>query len=93
MSEHDHQHAEGHRRFRIWVAGRLGEGFAEGIGAIEQRDAGGVTTLTGDLIDQSQVHGLLDRLRDLGVEVLRFEIDGPGVRQESQDKQGDEEER
>jgi hypothetical protein len=66
------------RRFRIWVAGRLGEGFAEGIGGIKQQDTRRGTTLSGDLIDQSHIHGILDRLRELGVEVLRFEISSVG---------------
>lgn len=74
MDEDNRDSQEGPRRFRIWVSGRLGQGFAEGIDErIEQEDADGGTTLTGEMVDQSQIHGILDRLRQLGIEVLRFE--------------------
>lgn len=65
------------RRYRIRVAGRLSEGFAEGIGADEQHAADGTTTLVGELQDQSQLYGVLDRLRSLGLEILSFETIGP----------------
>lgn len=77
MGQHDQVRQQGVRRYRIWVAGRLGSGFAEGIDGMEQQDTGGATTLTGDLIDQSHIYGILDRLRQLGVEVLRFETYWP----------------
>jgi len=51
---------------------------------MEQQDADGVTTLTGNLIDQSHIHGILDRLRQLGVEVLRFETYPPGEQEPPQ---------
>jgi hypothetical protein len=35
---------------------------------IESRD--GETTLTGDFADQSQLYGVIDRLRDLGIELV-----------------------
>lgn len=68
----------GPRQFRICVAGRLGAGFAEEIDPeFEQHDGTDVTTLTGKLVDQSQIYGILDRLQRLGVEVLRFDTYGP----------------
>jgi hypothetical protein len=67
----------GTRRFRIWVQGRLEEGFSEGLAGIEQEDMPAGTTLSGTLLDQSQLHSTLDLLRSLGIEVLRFEVDPP----------------
>jgi hypothetical protein len=67
------------RRFRIWVQGRLDEGFSEGLGGIEQEDVPAGTVLSGVLLDQSQLHGTLDLLRDLGIAVLRFEVDPPAM--------------
>jgi hypothetical protein len=62
------------RRFRILVAGRLGEGFAAGLDAeITQEDSADGTLLIGELRDQSHLYGILDQLRQLGVDVLRFE--------------------
>ena len=72
----------GTRRFRIWVLGRLDESFGEGLSGVEQEDVPAGTMLSGEVVDQSQLHGTLDLLRDLGIEVLRFEVDpprGPGT--------------
>jgi hypothetical protein len=74
MNQHRTRDGAEQQRFRIWVAGRLGEGFSAGIGEdIEQDAIEGETRLTGPLVDQSQLHGILDHLRRLGIEVLRFE--------------------
>ena len=70
---------QGTRRFRIWVEGRLDEGFSEGLAGIEQEDVPAGTMLSGAMIDQSQLHSMLDLLRSLGIDVLRFEVDSPRV--------------
>lgn len=81
MDRHDQESQAGQRRFRIWIVGRLSDGFTDGINGnngIEQaHDEAGNTRLTGDLIDQSHIHGILDKLRRLGLEVLRFEVYQP----------------
>ena len=77
MEYEDHDGGVGARRFRIWVQGRLDEGFSEGLAGIEQEDVSAGTMLTGALLDRSQVHGTLDLLRSLGIDVLRFEVDPP----------------
>jgi hypothetical protein len=63
------------RRLRIWVQGRLGEHFTQGLDGVDQQDVADGTMLSGDLIDQSRLHSVLDHLRRLGIEVLRFEVD------------------
>jgi hypothetical protein len=74
----DHQDCGvGTRRFRIWVQGRLEEGFSEGLAGIVQEDVPAGTILSGALLDQSQLHSTLDLLRSLGIDVLRFEVDPP----------------
>mgnify|MGYP001811869937 FL=1 len=76
--EHEHSDGDpGTRRFRIWVQGRLEEGFSEGLEGMDQEVVPAGTMLSGALVDQSQLHGTLDRLRDLGIDVLRFEVDPP----------------
>ena len=79
---HDMEHeqndgAPGARRFHIWVQGRLAEGFSDGLDGIDQEVVPAGTKLSGALLDQSQLHGTLDLLRSLGIEVLRFEVDPP----------------
>ena len=76
----EHKSADGHlftRRFRIWVQGRLDEGFSDGLDGVDEEVVPAGTVLSGALVDQSQLHGTLDLLRDLGIDVLRFEVDPP----------------
>lgn len=84
------------RRFRIWVVGRLDESFGHGLGGLEQENLPAETMLSGEVVDQAQLHSTLDLLRNLGIDVLRFEVDpprGPGTagvtpgRDGSQDKE------
>lgn len=67
----------GTQRFRIWVEGRLGEHFSDGLAGIEQEDVPAGTLLHGEMIDRSQLHSTLDLLRSLGIDVVRFEVDPP----------------
>jgi hypothetical protein len=39
-------------------------------GLVIQHDAEGNTTLTGPVVDQAALHGLLDKVRDLGLPLL-----------------------
>lgn len=60
--------------YRITVKGRLGADFATGLSYDStQEDDHGNTILTGPLIDQSQLHGIINHLHDLGIDILRFE--------------------
>ena len=77
MEPQQHDRRPGDRRFRIWVHGRLDEDFCRGLTGIEQEDIPAETVLSGALLDQSQLHSTLDLLRNLGIEVLRFEVDPP----------------
>jgi hypothetical protein len=68
------------QRYEIVVRGRLSsryEGAFDGASLVAHR---GRTTLRADLIDQAQLYGLLNRLRDLGIELVSVnpsaEIDG-----------------
>ena len=37
------------------------------------------TVLTADVVDQAQLHGILERLRDLGIDLVRIEtLSTPG---------------
>ena len=59
-----------HVRYRVVVRGRLGEHLASAFGHLELDSRPGQTTLTGTFADQAQLHGLLDRLRDLGIQLI-----------------------
>jgi hypothetical protein len=58
------------RRYRIVVRGRLTGPLADGFEHLELDSAGGQSTLTGSQHDQAQLHGLLDRLGDLGIQLV-----------------------
>lgn len=58
--------------YRVTVKGRLSERFASAFEGVTLEPGAGETALVGRL-DQSQLYGLLDRLRDFGLELLRVE--------------------
>jgi hypothetical protein len=61
--------------YQIEIKGQLDKGWAdwfEGM-AVTQED-NGITLLTGPVIDQSALHGLLKKVRDLGLPLLSVNI-------------------
>ena len=60
----------GPRRYRIVVVGELSRRFAPAFEGMTVRCAGGQTAITGVVVDQSQLHGLLDRVGELGLELV-----------------------
>jgi hypothetical protein len=66
------------RIYRITVRGRLSERFASAFEGMAIEAGRGETSLIGELVDQVQLYGLLDRLRDFGLELIGLEeISGP----------------
>jgi hypothetical protein len=61
------------QRYRIVVRGRLSERFAATFAGMTLEPGAGQTALVGDVRDQSQLYGLLDRLRDFGFELVSVE--------------------
>lgn len=59
--------------YRITVSGRLSERFVGGFDGMRAEPVACGTALVGDLVDQTQLYGLLNRLRDLGLELVRVE--------------------
>ncbi len=63
--------ATGTGTYEIRVAGHLDDHWATTLDALTLvRLADGTTSLSGPLIDQAQLHGVLARIRDLGVPLL-----------------------
>ena len=58
-------------RAEIWVKGRIDEHWSDWFEdlTIEHTDDG-ETVLTGDVIDQAALYGLLAKLRDLGLPLI-----------------------
>ena len=68
------------KMFRITVAGHLDRGFSAGMDGVALRHDGPHTALEGEFVDQSHLHGLLDRFRSLGIEVTSFSTSAPDER-------------
>lgn len=56
--------------YRLVVRGRLSERLASAFDGLTVEAAEGQTVLSGRFLDQSQLHGVLDRLRALGIELV-----------------------
>jgi hypothetical protein len=57
--------------YHIRIQGELGREWADWFGgAAISREADGVTLLTCAVVDQAALHGLLRKLRDLGLPLL-----------------------
>lgn len=59
--------------YRIVVRGRLSDRFAATFKGMSLESANGETSLSGAIADQAQLYGILDRLRDFGLELVRLE--------------------
>lgn len=63
--------------YRIVVRGRLGERFASVFDGMAMEPQNGDTLIVGTIADQAQLHGVLARLRDFGLELVQLEqVDG-----------------
>jgi hypothetical protein len=58
------------QRYEIVVRGRLSSRYECAFDGTTLVPRKGQTTLRADLVDQSQLYGLLNRLRDLGIELV-----------------------
>ena len=56
--------------YQICVQGRLTERLASALEGMTLHGGAVNTVFTGEVKDQSQLYGLLDRLRDLGLELI-----------------------
>lgn len=61
------------RRYRITVRGRLTDRFSTVVEGATVEPGTGQTVLVGELTDQAQLYGVLDRLRDFGLELVGVE--------------------
>jgi len=61
------------RRYRIVLRGRLSERFESAFDGMTLEHGPNRTVLVGDVRDQAQLYGLLDRLQEFGIELLAVE--------------------
>ena len=57
--------------YQIRIEGHLGPGWPDWFGGMTiTLEEGGDTLLTGPVVDQAALHGLLRRVRDLGIPLI-----------------------
>ena len=61
-------------RYRISVRGRLTERLGSAFEGMTLEPGNGQTGLVGDIRDQSHLYGVLDRVRNLGLELVSVEV-------------------
>lgn len=59
--------------YRIVVNGRLSDRFATAFAGMALEPSGGQTAIVGVVNDQSHLFGILERVRSLGLELVRVE--------------------
>jgi hypothetical protein len=57
-------------KYELVVRGELGERFASAFSGMMLYTEGQETRIVGEVVDQSQLHGLLDRIGALGIELV-----------------------
>jgi hypothetical protein len=65
------------RSIRITVRGRLSDRLAAAFDGMTLVPRTGATELVGEVADQARLHGLLSRIRDLGLELESVTVAGP----------------
>ena len=69
---------EGASSYRIRVQGRLGARWAAYFDGLSLTDAGdGTTVIHGPVADQAALHGVLQKLRDVGIPLVSLAQDPP----------------
>jgi len=63
--------ADGPGGYEICIEGHLDKRWAKRLeGLVFKHEADGTTKLFGPLIDQAALHGVLNRIRDLGIPII-----------------------
>ncbi len=72
--------------YQICVQGRLTERLASALEGMTLHGGAVNTVFTGEVKDQSQLYGLLDRLRDLGLELISVQPETAAGRATDEDQ-------
>jgi hypothetical protein len=66
--------------YEIVLDGELSDRFVATFGDMRLERDSGRTSLTGEIADQAQLHGLLDRVAELGLVLVSFgPVPGEGI--------------
>jgi hypothetical protein len=59
--------------YRLVVRGELDARYTFLFNGMTMEPVAGTTVLTGDVLDQAQLHGFLDRIEELGLELVEIQ--------------------
>jgi hypothetical protein len=59
--------------YRLVVRGELDQRYAGLFEGMDVHRVRGTTVLTGDVIDQAHLHGLIERIEELGLELIEIQ--------------------
>ena len=76
-------HRDAGRVYQIVVRSELSERYAAAFEGMEMETKGGQTVLTGEVVDQVQLHGILDRIGGLGLELVSVQSLPEGIQNEA----------
>jgi hypothetical protein len=62
-----------HSNYQLVVRGELDPRCVYLFNSLQMRHAADLTIMTGRIVDQAQLHGLIDRVGELGLELLSVE--------------------
>jgi hypothetical protein len=68
----DSDRAQG-RRYRLVLRGELGEPFGFLFEGMQMDRVAGTTVLSGSVIDQAHLHGLIQQTQELGLELISIQ--------------------
>lgn len=68
--------------YRIVVRSELSERYAAAFEEMEMETKGGLTVLTGEVVDQIQLHGIIDRIGGMGLELVSVQSLPEGIQNE-----------
>ena len=63
------------RNYRLVLRGELGDSFGVLFDGMQLQRLAGTTVLTGDVTDQAHLVGLIERVQELGVELVSVNPD------------------
>jgi len=61
------------RQYRLVLGGELSDRFAGEFEGMHMERVAGTTVLSGNVVDQTHLYGLIDRLPELGIELVSVE--------------------
>jgi RecB family exonuclease len=76
-------HRDAGQVYRIVVRSELSARYAQAFEGMEMETKSGLTVLTGEVIDQVQLHGIIDRIGGLGLELVSVQSLPQGIQNEA----------